>query len=422
MLMKNLKSFYNWHPNPPFYYGWLALFIAGLGAFVATGIAQTVFGGIQDFIVEDMNWDRKTIALAATLGTWSSGVVAISIGRMIDKFGPRLIMPLAALIVGIGSIYLSNVKTIWGFFIIYIIIRAIAGPSLQNLIPRTIAVNFFSRQRNLAMGITTFNRIFGESINLQIITNLATKYSWRFAYRSLGFMTIPLCIPIFMIIRHKPEDIGQFPDGDKEISESKKRNNQNEKILTFKQILQIRSFWFILLGEFIAGVSTTMLLFQIVPFLTDGGLSQQRAAIALTVGNLLGGISVPIWGYLTDKFSTKRIAALILSLAIIPTILISQLNIESYGFILSIIWTTITGSILVLGSMMYGTVFNRKSYGSVAGLTGPSRTTAVGLGPTLGAYIISFTKSYQPIFWGSAIGYLVAIGFFTVVNSKNTEQ
>ena len=175
------------------------------------------------------------------------------------------------------------------------------------------------------------------------------------------------------------------------------------------------------MGEFIAGVSTTMLLFQIVPFLTDGGLSQQRAAIALTVGNLLGGISVPIWGYLTDKFTTKRIAALILSMAVIPTILISQLNIESWGFILSIIWTTITGSILVLGSMMYGTVFSRKSYGSVAGLTGPSRTAAVGLGPTLGAYIISFTKSYQPIFWGSAIGYLVAIVFFTIVNSKNTE-
>ena len=123
--MKNWKSFYNWHPNPPFYYGWLALFIAGLGAFVATGIAQTVFGGIQDFIVEDMDWDRKTIALAATLGTWSSGIVAISIGRMIDKFGPRLIMPLAALIVGIGSIYLANIKTIWGFFIIYIIINII---------------------------------------------------------------------------------------------------------------------------------------------------------------------------------------------------------------------------------------------------------------------------------------------------------
>jgi len=421
MLMKNLKSFYNWHPNPPFYYGWLALFIAGLGAFVATGIAQTVFGGIQDFIVEDMDWDRKTIALAATLGTWSSGVVAISIGRMIDKFGPRLIMPIAALIVGIGSIYLANIKSIWGFFIIYIIIRAIAGPSLQNLIPRTIAVNFFSRQRNMAMGITTFNRIFGESINLQIITTLASRYSWRFAYRTLGLITIPLCIPIFMIIRHRPEDIGQLPDGDKEISESKKINNQNEKILTFKQILQIRSFWFILIGEFIAGVSTTMLLFQIVPFLTDGGLSQQRAAIALTVGNLLGGVSVPVWGFLTDKFTTKRIAALIISLAIIPTILISQLNVESYGFILSIIWTTITGSILVLGSMMYATIFNRKSYGSVAGLTGPSRTAAVGLGPTLGAYIISFAKSYQPIFWSSAIGYLVAIGFFTIVNSKNTE-
>ena len=141
-----------------------------MGAFIATSVAQTVFGGIQDLIVEDMNWDRKTIALAATLGTWGSGLTMPFIGKLVDRFGPRWLMLFACLVVGLGSIYLAGSSTVWQFFLTYILIRAIAGPNLQNLIPRTVAVNFFTKRRNLAMGITALNRIAGESVNIQIIT------------------------------------------------------------------------------------------------------------------------------------------------------------------------------------------------------------------------------------------------------------
>ena len=123
-------------------------------------------------------------------------------------------MLFASLSVGTGIIYFSGAQSIWQFFVGYIVVRAIAGPNLQNLIPRTIAVNFFEKKRNFAMGITSLNRIIGESINIQVITAIATSYSWRTAYKAIGFVSIPLSLPIFLLIRHKPEDVGQLPDGD----------------------------------------------------------------------------------------------------------------------------------------------------------------------------------------------------------------
>ena len=163
-----------------------------MGAFVAASVSQTVLAGVQDLIAYDMEWDRKTIALAATFGTWTSGMTMPFIGRLVDRFGPRWMMLSAAILVGLGLIFLSESQTVWQFFFAYIIVRSIAGPNLQNLIPRTIAVNFFNKRRNLAMGITSLNRIVSESVNIQIITTLSTAFSWRVAYRTLGLAAIPL--------------------------------------------------------------------------------------------------------------------------------------------------------------------------------------------------------------------------------------
>lgn len=419
-LRKILNSIYLWYPKTPFFYGWLILAVSGIGAFIATSVAQTVFGGIQDLIWMEMNWDRKTIALAATLGTWTSGLTMPFIGKLVDRFGPRWMMLAASILVGAGSIYLSESKTIWQFFFCYIVVRSIAGPNLQNLIPRTVAVNFFQKRRNFAMGITAFNRIAGESINLQIITMVSSSFSWRTAYRTLGAIALPLSIPIFLLIRHKPEDVGDFPDGKSPVPETGESVNKNDRIWTFQEIISLPSFWFIMIAEFVAVTSTSMIIFQLVPFLTDGGMTQMAAAAALTTGNLLAGISVPGWGFLTDKFTTKRIAIIIICLALIPTTLFLFIPSGLVSFILVITWTVITGVVFVMGSMMLGTVFSRSSFGTVTGITGPTRTAAMGLGPTLGAFIISSTNSYNPVFIAAILGYFVVVFLYSSVRTESS--
>ena len=122
--MKNLaKSIYRWHPSPPFVYGGCVFGTSAIVALIATSDSQTVFGGVQDLIAGEIGWDRRTIALAATLGTWASGLTMPFIGRLVDKFGPRWMMFFASLLVGFGIIYFSSSQSLWQFFTAYIVCR-----------------------------------------------------------------------------------------------------------------------------------------------------------------------------------------------------------------------------------------------------------------------------------------------------------
>ena len=420
MLQDFLNQIYKWHPKPPFFYGWLILIIIGLSQFIATSLAQSTFGGVQDLIVNNMSWDRKTIALAATFGTWGAGSISPFVGRGVDKYGPRWIMFLAALFVGIGLIILGNVQTLWQFFFVYIIVRTIAGPNLQNVVPRTVAVNFFESKKNVAIGITAFSRIFGESTNLQIITILSTFFSWKIAYRALGLIALPLSIPIFLIIRHKPEEIDLLVDGNKTNPIKEKNILKKEKKWETQEILKLPAFWIVILGDGASVICTSMIIFQLVPFLVDNGTSQITAALAITLGNLLGGFFIPIWGLIIDKTSIKNVAISIILACLLMTglFLISTPGIISFS--VSLIWTSVTTITFVLGTMLLASIFNRESFGTVQGIAGLARTISMGLGPSIGAFAISWAGSYTPIFLIAASGYTITI--FLYMNLKQTSN
>ena len=412
--MSRLKKIIDWHPRPPFYYGWLLLGTAALGAFIATGVAQIVLGGVQDLIALDMGWDRTTIVFAATAGTWISGLTMPVIGRLADRYGPRYMMLIAALMVGFGYIALSNVSSLWQFFVIYILLRSVAGPNLQNVVPRTVAVNFFRRRRNLALGITAQNRIVTESINIQIITLVSNSLDWRAAYRILGFVALPLVIPLFIVMRKRPEDIGLLPDGDESSPPAQTTRSKNTARHTdfdwrMREAIVLPTFWFIVVAEFLAVTTTGAIGFQVVPFLSDAGMTPTAAASALSISILLGGLSVPLWGFISDKFSVKRLALTALSLILMPTVLLLLVDPLTFGFPVVMVWGILAGGMNVVGSMMLGNYFGRTSFGALNGLTGPFRTAAMGLGPSLGALLFNVTGSYQAILITTIVCYAVAI-------------
>ena len=405
----------SWHPRPRFYYGWLVLGTAALGAFIATGVAQTTLGGVQDLIAADMGWERTTIAFAATAATWASGLTMPFVGKLVDRYGPRYMMLAAALAVSACFFALGGVNSVWQFSLTYIIARSFAGPNLQNVAPRTVAVNFFRRKRNLALGITALNRIGGESLNLLIITLIAGALSWRAAYRTLGIIALPLSIPLFVIMRKRPEDIGLLPDGESMAhTPSANVGDASTPMREFdwrlREVISVPSFWYIVWAEFLAVSTTAAVTFQLVPFLTDSGMSYSLAAGALMLSVLLGGMSVPLWGHLSDKFTIRRLTIAALLVTSVPTLLFILVDPRSVGvgFCVSVAWGVASGGIPVVGSMMIGEYFGRRSFGALTGLTGPFRTAAMGLGPTLGALLVNTTGGYTAIFAAAVVSYIAA--------------
>ena len=410
--MRNIAGkILGWHPRPSFYYGWLALGTAALGAFIATGVAQTVLGGVQDLIARDMGWERTTIAFAATAATWTSGLTMPFVGKLVDRYGPRYMMLVAALVVSACFFALSGVNSVWQFYIAYIISRSFAGPNLQNLVPRTVAVNFFRRKRNLALGITALNRIGGESLNLLIITLVAGALSWRAAYRTLGIIALPLCIPIFLIMRRRPEDLGLLPDGDAAPNALRGTGGGTPAVefdWRLREVARASSFWFIVWAEFLSVTTTAAVAFQLVPFLTDNGLPYRTAAFALIVSVLLGGLSVPLWGHLSDKFTIRRLTITVMLATGVPTLAFALIDVPGAGFYVSVAWGIASGGIPIVGSMMIGEYFGRRSFGAVSGLTGPFRTAAMGLGPAMGALLVNATGGYVAIFAVAVASYVLA--------------
>ena len=273
--------------------------IISLGTYAATGVAQVVFGGIQNLIYEDMGWDRKTVAFAVTAGTWGSGLLTPFVGRLADRHGPRAIMPVGVIVVGVCFFALAGISEVWHFYAAYMIARTVANPTLVGVVPRTVTVNFFLRKRNLALGLVSTFRPVGGAINVQIISEIAALYSWRVAYRMLGIFSLLLAVPLMLIMRRRPEDIGLAPDGDERPNPISARREEGgeqssrapvtvERDWTAGEALASAAFWFIISAEMLTILTSGTIGYQIVPFLVDSGLSQRVAAISLGLSSSLG--------------------------------------------------------------------------------------------------------------------------------------
>ena len=414
------KAIALWRPRTPFYYGWLVLGMAALGAFAATGVAQVVLGGVQTFIFEDMGWDRSTIAFGVTAGTWSAGLLTPFVGRLVDRHGPRVLMPVAALIVGGCFFALSRIGAVWHFYAAYIVGRAIANPNLIGVVPRTVAVNFFRRKRNLALGLTSMARPVGGAINIQIISLIAQASSWRVAYRFLGLFSVVLAVPLFLIMRGTPEEVGLLPDGD-----TKPRSGHVPRAPSAvpqtggpavvpefdwraREAALTHAFWLVVIAEALIISAAGAIGFQIVPYLMDAGLSQVAAAGALSLSSLLGALGNPGWGYLSDRFSPRRMALVAVGLTALTTSLLLATDSGLVGFFVIVLWGMASGGLSILGSMILAQYFGRASYGSITGLVGPFQTGALGLGPSLGAVLFRVTQGYTALFLYGLIAYPIA--------------
>ena len=433
--MSILKTIADWRPRVPFYYGWLILAMSAVGTYAATGATQLVIGGVQNFIFEDMGWDRSTIAYAVTAGTWASGLLTPFVGRLADRYGPRGLMPLAAFIAGGCFFALAGIQAVWQFYIAYIIARAIANPMLVGVVPRTAAVNFFSRRRNLALGISAMARPFGGAINIQIFSLIAIATSWRTAFQVHGAISLLIVIPLLLIMRRRPSDIGLRPDGapaapaqrrtsaSQDASESSTArseparresdrldNDPPEANWRAGEAARTSAFWLIVAAEALVILISGTINYQIVPYLRDVGISPAVAAGALSVSSLIGSLGNPFWGWLADIFSPRKLALLTLSIsgAAVALFVVVPEGRLSVGVV--ILYGTLAGGLNILGHMMIAQYFGRSSFGAITGLMGPFQTGALGLGPTLGALLYRITGGYRSIYLFGVLSYILALG------------
>ena len=422
-LTTSADSLINWRPKTPFYYGWLVLGLAALGAFVATAVAGIVLGGVQSFILADTGWSRSSIGLSASCGVWLSGLFAPFAGRLADRYGPRSLMPVGVLSLGVCLIAIGGVHSAWQFFLASVLGRAISQPFLIGVVPKTMAVNFFNRRRNIALAITGVYRPISGALIIQLFSGIAVFAGWRVAFRYLGVFSLALAVPMVILMRRRPEDIGLLPDGatTPQSTPSTARAGgprgagrltaaraMPETSWTAGEALRTRGFWLVAVTTFLAVTGSSGLGFSLVPYLHESaGLSTPQAAGVLSVSTFLA-LSSLIWGHVAGRVTPRWciVAGSVLSGAV--TLGLLQVDTLLAAYVFGVLWGLFHSSLEVLIYMVLADYFGRNSYGAISGAMRPFEAGGLGLGQIIGPVIYDLTGEYTVLILVSTVAHGLA--------------
>jgi len=257
------------------------------------------------------------------------------------------------------------------------------------------------------------------AINVQLITLVSAWSSWRTAYKLLGVYSIILALPLLIFVRKDPESIGLLPDGtEKNISPPDSASNlgkgpdTDREIWSAGEAAKTFALWAVVAAEFLIILTSGTIGFQLVPYLHESGLSVTMAALAWTLSTLLNAFCNPIWGFLSDIYSPRKLvlSALPMSLGVTSIFLVIEGGYP--GFACVVIWGAATGGLNVLGGMIIANYYGRHSFGSISGIMGPFQTIGLGLGPIIGAILYDRTGGYKQLFIFALVAYLVATILF----------
>jgi len=173
----------------PLYYGWV---IIGIG-FVTMLLVQGTFfsaGVLFAALTQEYGWSRATTSLPFSVGLAGYAATAWLAGRWFDRYGPRRLFPVGAVLLGVGIILSAQARTPWHLCLSWGILVG-QGVNLVGFVPHLAQMAlWFQRRRGLASGLVLSGASVGSLLLVPGMQYLSNQYGWRLAYNALGLLVI----------------------------------------------------------------------------------------------------------------------------------------------------------------------------------------------------------------------------------------
>jgi hypothetical protein len=74
------------------------------------------YGVLFNPLIDAFGWSRASISGAASLAFLLMGFLGIGVGRLNDRFGPRILMTVSGVFFGLGYFLMSRLEAIWQLY------------------------------------------------------------------------------------------------------------------------------------------------------------------------------------------------------------------------------------------------------------------------------------------------------------------
>jgi len=404
----------------PIFYGWIIV----AAAFVTMGVgvnARTAFSLLFPPILTEFAWDRGVVAGVFSFGFFVSAFLSPFVGRLMDRKGPRFVVEIGAIALAIGLALAPFSREPWQLNLTLGMLVGAGGNLLGYGVQSQFIPNWFVRRRGLAIGIAFSGVGIGSIVLLPWLQHVIAGDGWRSACWLLALITIVVVVPLNLLLRRRPQEIGLNPDGDA-APDTPAAGQQARNIVnpawaatewTLKRALRTAPFWWIALGYGCGLYAWYAVQIHQTKYLTEIGVSATQAAWALGLVSLLGVPGQIIFGHVSDRIGREWVwaigcAGFIISyLALIalqagPTPWLLYAMVLAQGF-LGYAMTSVLGPIVA-------EIYEGPHFGAVFGTVMLAAIGGGAIGPWVTGVFYDLTGNYIGAFWLALALSLVSAG------------
>ena len=114
------------------------------------------------------------------------------VGRLASAGHLRLLIPAGAVAAGLGFLVISQATSLWQLYVIYPLLMAYAAGTRSGVGASTLVVNWFSRTRATALGVSQIGASAGGMIMAPLTVSLFGAHGWRSVYLGFGLVILAL--------------------------------------------------------------------------------------------------------------------------------------------------------------------------------------------------------------------------------------
>ena len=453
------------------FYGWFIVAAGAFALFMSMG-ARNGFGVFVVPMTDDLDWSRTEISAAIAVGILVNGLSQPFLGRLYDRFGGRSVISLSLLVLGISTILITFTSdfgldfapaislpfieielsaSLLFLILIYGLVMSTASSGVSLVTVHAVLAKWFVRRRGVVLSLCTAGTSLGGLILTPFAASLIIWTHWRVAWLVLGALVLILALPLVgLLMRDKPEDMGEIPDGrgagappppiftmawkviwsfiqlialplvaaiwlvafitrDKKDFLANPASTAPLETDNWRDSFRSPPIWQLSGAYFVCGVTTLIISTHYVPFAIDLGISPAVAAMAFGMMQGLNAVGVMVVGIHSDKFSRKNMLGTIYFLRffayvmlVMPSILADllglgippSLGIWTFAYFAGMSWIATPPLTSSLTADIYGT----RNLGTLGGFTtfahqiGGSLSVVVAgiLYDVTGTYVIPF--------------------------------
>jgi len=368
-------------------------------ALVATAPGQTVVvSQFNESFTTTLGLSATQLSTAYLVGTVAAALPLTFVGAVADRFGPRRVMFVIALLFGGACIAAGQARSLPVLTLCFFGLRFLGQGSLSMLSGHILAL-WYERKLGTINGLKMVFAQGGFALTPLLAIGLIQWIGWRWAYAALGVLVWLIVLPLAaFVLRDRPEEKGQNIDGDpvdkptesapetkpgaEHLAEGEAQRHV-DPAFTLKQTISTRAFWILAGAMVLSGFTGTALLFHAQPILIARGLDPAlSAAMSMSWALAVAALVLPV-GYLADRVPPRgllAIAALLMAASpglviVADTAVLLCAAMALYGMAMAI------GS--AVGVPTVARYFGRRHHGSIRGFLTFLGVAGTGLGPVV---------------------------------------